>query len=138
MNYKKHPELILRNYLALPFIVSMAIPFVILDIFLEIYHNAAFRLYKIPLIKRSDYVKVDRHKLKYLNALDKFSCTYCGYANGLMLYASTIAGETEKYWCGIKHKNNSEDAVFAENSYHKNFLEYGDEDAYTKISKTKK
>ncbi len=138
MKYKKHPELLLRNYIALPFVFSMIIPLVVLDIFLEIYHNIAFRLYKIPLIKRSDYIRIDRHKLKYLNALDKFSCTYCGYANGLVLYASIIAGETEKYWCGIKHKDNSDDAVFTKDPYHKNFLEYGDEEAYIKISKSKK
>ncbi len=138
MNYKKHPELILRNYIAAPFILSMIIPIIILDIFLEVYHNVAFRLYKLPLVKRSAHIRIDRQKLKYLSLLDKFSCTYCGYANGLLKYAVTIAGETENYWCGIKHDKKASNNIFIEPTYHENFLEYGDKDAYLNITKTKK
>lgn len=62
--------------------------------------------------------------------LEKFGCTYCGYANGLLEYARAIAGETEKYWCGVKHKNNGGGDTFVDPSYHKDFLEYGDERSY--------
>ncbi len=134
MRYKKHPELLLRNFLSIPFIFSMIIPIVILDIFLEIYHNIAFRLYKIPLIKRRNYIKIDRHKLKYLSLLDKFGCTYCGYVNELLMYASAVSRETEKYWCGIKHKEDKDNNTFHIPLYHKDFLEYGDEESYKNIN----
>jgi len=135
MNYKKHPELYTRNWIAIPFIFSMIIPLVILDIFLEVYHQIAFRLYNLKLLKRSDHIRIDRQKLKYLNLLEKFGCTYCGYANGLLEYARTIAGETEKYWCGIKHGKVSGGDTFIEPSYQKDFLEYGDIKGYEEITK---
>jgi hypothetical protein len=49
---------------------------------------------------------------------------YCSYANGLLQYAVAIASETEKYWCGIKHK---ETPGFHAPPHHKNFAKYGDE-----------
>lgn len=55
---------------------------------------------------------------------------YCGYGNGLMYYAWTIVGKTEKYWCGIKHKR---DEDFKEPPHHKDFFEYGDEKTYRKF-----
>jgi hypothetical protein len=137
MNYKKHPELRMRNILAIPFILSMIIPLVILDVFLEIYHQTSFRLYKLKQIKRSDHIRIDRQKLKYLTIWEKLWCSYCGYANGLLEYARTIAGETEKYWCGIKHKTDEENDTFIEPSYQKDFLEYGDEQGYKNITQEK-
>ena len=133
MNYKKHPELYTRNWIALPFILAMIVPLVMLDIFLEVYHQVAFRLYKIKLVKRSNHIRIDRQRLKYLTMLEKFGCSYCGYANGLLEYARTIAGETEKYWCGIKHETEDPNDTFVEPSYQKEFLEYGDEEGYKKI-----
>ena len=56
---------------------------------------------------------------------------YCGYINGLYTYAVQIAGETEKYWCGIKHQKDGSD--FVEPKHHSEFLEYGDERAYKAI-----
>ena len=55
---------------------------------------------------------------------------WCGYANGLLQYSCVIAGETEKYWCGIKHQFNEE---FCEPQHHADFIQYGDEDAYRKL-----
>ena len=101
----------------------MAIPLVCIDAAAEVYHNICFRLYGIPLIKRSKYIKIDRHRLEYLNRIDKINCAYCGYANGLVNYLQAIAAETEKYWCAIKHKK---DNNFVEPKHHQSFLEYGD------------
>jgi len=56
---------------------------------------------------------------------------YCGYINGVLLYFKEIAGRTEKYWCGIKHK---EHPGFIEPKHHKTFLSYGDKEAYQKLS----
>jgi len=131
MQYKKHPERVYRHLLSMPVIYFMIIPLVLFDICLELYHQICFRFYKIPIIKRSSYIKIDRHKLKYLSTWEKINCAYCGYANGLMHYASVIAGETEKYWCGIKHQK---DPNFIPPEHHKDFLEYGDEESYNKLN----
>ena len=62
-----HTHTFLGNFFAVPFIWMMIIPAVILDIFLEIYHHAAFPLYGIPLVVRSQYIRIyDRAKLPYL------------------------------------------------------------------------
>jgi len=119
----------IRHFVAAPFIWMMIIPLVILDIYIEIYHHICFPLYRIPLVQRSKYIKIDRHKLTYLTPMDKIDCIYCGYANGLMQYASEIAGRTEKYWCAIKHKKS---VGFLQPKHHKDFVDYGDEIAYEK------
>ena len=100
---------------------------VIFDISLEIYHQVCFRLYSIPLISRSAYIRIDRYRLGYLTWEEKLDCLYCGYANGLVHYASVIAAETEKYWCGIKHRK---EAGFHPPAHHRYFLSYGDEAAF--------
>lgn len=130
MEYKKHSERFWQHAASMPVIYFMIIPLVLFDICLEIYHQICFRLYGIPIVVRASYIKFDRHKLKYLNQWEKLNCTYCGYANGLMRYATVIAGETEKYWCGIKH---AKDPNFIPPVHHKDFLEYGDEKAYRKL-----
>ncbi len=92
-----------REVLSIPFIYSMIIPAIFLDIFLFIYQQTAIRLYKIPITKRSDYIVFDRKNLVYLNILQKINCIYCSYFNWLMQYAVEVAWRTEKYWCPIKH-----------------------------------
>ena len=106
----------------------MIVPLVILDLFFTIYHIICFPLFGIPLVKRSDYIKIDRHKLSYLKFDEKIYCAYCGYGNGLLYYCWVIAGKTEKYWCGIKHNR---DDGFVESPHHKDFLEYGNEKEFT-------
>lgn len=91
-----------REVLSIPFIYSMIIPALFLDIFLFIYQNTAIRLYKIPLVKRSDYITFDRKELDYLNFIQKINCLYCSYVNWLFSYAVEIGWRTEKYWCPIK------------------------------------
>jgi hypothetical protein len=135
MDNKEHPERWLRHWISIPFIWMMIIPLVVLDIFLEIYHRICFPLYGLPLVSRKNYIKIDRHKLSYLKWLDKFSCMYCGYANGLINYAQKIGGETERYWCGIKH---NETKGFVPPPHHKDFMKYGDKKAFEKKCKLKK
>jgi len=121
------PHRILKHYASVPFILGMSVPLVILDATMEIYHRVAFPLYGIPVNKRSKYIRLDRQKLSYLSGLDKAWCTYCGYANGVTAYSVKIAGDTEAYWCGVKHKPVE---GYVEPKHHKDFLEYGDEKAY--------
>lgn len=114
----------------MPLIYSLIIPVFIIDVWVEIYHRICFWAYDIPYVQRKRYIKIDRHKLSYLSWFEKLNCVYCGYANGVLQYASAVAGETEKYWCGIKHKA---DPDFIEPQHHKDFIPYNDEAAYRNL-----
>lgn len=124
MRYLKTSGRLLRHLISIPFILVLIIPIVIMDICLEIYHRICFFLYGISYVKRGKYVQIDRHKLKYLNWYQKIFCLYCGYVNGITNYWVKIAGETERYWCGIKHKENPD---FVAPKHHKDFAKYDDE-----------
>ena len=86
-----------------PVIYAMIVPFVTLDLFVTIYQAVCFPAYGIDKVRRADFIRIDRHHLAYLNALQKLNCVYCGYCNGLIGYVQEIAGRTEAYWCPIKH-----------------------------------
>lgn len=133
MLYRKYRRRrFLRHALSAPIIYSALVAFVILDLWIELYHRTCFPLYGIPYVKRSDYIRIDRQKLKYLNLLEKMNCMYCGYGNGLLHYVSTIAGETEKYWCGIRH---NEGKGFHAPEHHASFLAFGDKEGFKQIGK---
>ena len=111
----------------MPFIWGIIIPLFVMDVCLEIYHHICFPLYGMPLVSRKKYVRViDRAKLPYLNVFEKFGCAYCGYANGLMHYASEIAAKTEGYWCGIKHL---EARGYVPALHENSFVPYGDKES---------
>ncbi|MEA3344115.1 MAG: hypothetical protein U9Q16_00295 [Patescibacteria group bacterium] len=129
MLYLKQSYRFIRHILIFPIISISIIPLIILDISIEIYHRISFPLYEIPFVKRRNYIRIDRHKLKYLNVAQKFYCAYCGYANGVIQYWAKIAGETERYWCGIRHKENNN---FVVPEHHKNFPKHGDENSFKK------
>ena len=120
-----HTHTLWGDALATPFIWLMIIPAVILDIFLEIYHRICFPLYGISYVKRSQYIRIaDRAKLPYLTWYEKIYCAYCGYVNGLLHYASVIAGITESYWCAVAHL---EERGYTPTQHEKDFSKYGDE-----------
>lgn len=120
-----HTHTTLGNALAVPIILLMIIPAVTLDIFLEIYHRLCFPLYGISYVKRSRYIRItDRAKLPYLKWYEKINCAYCGYVNGLLHYASVIAGITESYWCAVAHL---EERGYTPTKFEKDFAKYGDE-----------
>jgi hypothetical protein len=93
----------IRNVVSAPFIYAMVVPLAFLDLFLVIYQAICFPLYRIPKVRRSSYVVIDRHNLGYLNAIEKLNCVYCGYADGVLAWARQILSRTETYWCPIKH-----------------------------------
>ena len=93
----------IRHIISMPFIYGMIVPALFLDIFLFVYQQTCFRLYRIPLVRRKDYITAERKHLDYLNWIQKINCLYCSYVNGIFSYAVEIWGRTEKYWCPIKH-----------------------------------
>lgn len=127
MKHYLYPEKWPLNIFSAPFIFGMIIPVLFLDICLEVYHRICFPLYGIPYVKRAHHIIVDRHKLQYLDFFMKVSCTYCGYVNGVFSYASAIAGETEKHWCGIMHQK------IKGPKHHDEFIPYGDKAEYRKF-----
>ena len=116
----------IATVLTAPLIYSLAIPLALLDLWVTIYQQVCFRVYGIDLVRRSDYVVIDRHHLAYLNGIEKINCVYCGYGNGVIAYAREIAGRTEAYWCPIKHARRTVDPhdSFA------SFMEFGDAETY--------
>ena len=121
-------EIPLLHLLSSPLIYAMIIPAVLFDIILFLYQQVIFRIYKFDFIKRSDYMLFDHQYLGYLNPIEKLNCLYCSYFNGLMLYASAIAGRSELYFCPIKHAKK----VVSQHKYYDAFLPYGDEEDYQK------
>jgi hypothetical protein len=121
---------ILRYLVAAPLIWLMIVPIIIADIFVEIYHHIVFPIYGLRQVKRSEYIRiVDREKLPYLSWSEKIGCAYCGYVNGWLHYASTIAGRTESHFCAIAHL---ESRGYVPSEHEKSFVKYGDEAALKK------
>jgi len=109
-----------------PVIYSMIVPFVLLDLFVTVYQAVCFPAYGIEKVRRGDFIRIDRHHLAYLNALQKLNCVYCGYCNGLIGYVQEISGRTEAYWCPIKHAAR----VGAHHAYYAQFVDYGDAEGF--------
>lgn len=115
-----------RDLVALLVTLSIALPLVMLDLFLALYQLVCFGIWDVPRVRRRDYILIDRHHLAYLNWLQKFNCVYCGYANGLAAYLGEIAGRTEQFWCPIKHAQRTP----AAHRYYAGFVDYGDAQSY--------
>lgn len=116
----------LASVLTAPFIYALIVPLALLDLMLCLYQQTCFRAYRIPRVRRADYVVIDRHRLGYLNLIERINCAYCGYANGLLAYAVEIASRTEQYWCPIKHAIR----VAGAHKRYAGFTDHGDAEAY--------
>jgi hypothetical protein len=114
----------IRYILSIPFIYGIGIVVVCFDIFISLYQWAAFFLYRIPYVKRSDFIFYDRRFLDYLNILEKFNCIYCSYVNGVFAYAVEIGARTERFWCPIKAAHKPRFT----HGWYKDFADYGDPD----------
>lgn len=111
-----------RNIITLPVIYSMAVPLVFFDLCVTLYQAICFPIYGIPKVRHSDYIAIDHQHLAYLNAIEKFHCVYCSYANGMIAYAREIAARTEQYFCPIKHAQNMQGS----HARYSRYLDYGE------------
>lgn len=102
------------------------IPFLMMDLFVTVYQSVCFPIYRIPKVKRADYLIFDREDLPYLNLIEKFNCFYCSYGNGVAAYTREVSARTEQYWCPIKHARR----VKAAHERYPKFFDYGDAEAY--------
>jgi len=111
-----------QNLLTGPLIYGMALPLLLMDLCVSFYQWACFPIYGIAKVRRADYLVFDRRHLGYLNAIEKFHCTYCEYGNGLMAYMTEILARTEAYFCPIKHARK----ILGTHARYRQFLDYGD------------
>lgn len=111
-----------QNFITGPIIYSLIIPLVFLDLCVTLYQAICFPIYRVAKVRRSDYIVIDRQYLQYLNAFERFHCTYCGYANGLLAYACEVVARTEQYFCPIKHARR----IFGSHARYERFLAYGE------------
>ena len=114
--------------LTAPIIYSLLIPIAVLDIFVIIYQATCFPVYKIPQVRRRDYLVFDRHHLAYLNIIEKLNCAYCSYANGAISFAREVAARTEVNWCPIKHARR----ILGPHPHYQGFADFGDAEGYRK------
>jgi hypothetical protein len=112
--------------LTAPVIYLGWIPFLLMDLFVSLYQAVCFPIYRIPKVKRSDYIVFDREDLPYLNLIEKFNCFYCSYGNGVAAYTREVAARTEQYWCPIKYARRIKGA----HERYPNFFDYGDAEAF--------
>jgi hypothetical protein len=112
--------------LTAPVIYAGWIPFLLMDLFVTLYQSICFPIYRIPKVKRSDYLVFDREDLPYLNLIEKFNCFYCSYGNGVAAYTREVAARTEQYWCPIKHARR----VKAAHDRYPRFFDHGDAEAF--------
>ena len=112
----------LLSLLTAPVIYSLLLPLVLLDLWVTLYQSICFPIYGMARVPRRRYFAIDRHKLAYLNGIEKVNCTFCSYANGLIAYVREVAARTEQYWCPIKHAR----AIPAPHQRYHGFLDYGD------------
>lgn len=116
--------------LTAPVIYALIVPIALLDLSVMAYQAICFPVYRIPKVRRRDYLVFDRHHLAYLNAIEKFNCAYCSYANGAIAFVREVASRTEVYWCPIKHARR----VLGPHPHYQGFADFGDAEGYrTKI-----
>jgi hypothetical protein len=116
------------SFITTPVILSCIIPAALMDFWATVYQFICFPAYGIPKVRRSDYIILDRNKLRYLNSMERLNCAYCGYVNGAIAYVQEIAGRTEQHWCPIKHAVR----LKTRHSRYQHFLDYGDAQQYRK------
>jgi hypothetical protein len=112
--------------LSSPLIYACFLPFLLVDASVAIYQLVCFPIYRIPKVRRKDYLVFDRGRLAYLNTIEKVGCVYCSYVNGLLALVTEIAARTEQHFCPIKHAHR----LAQQHSRYGKFLPYGDAQAY--------
>jgi hypothetical protein len=112
--------------LTAPVIYSLIVPIALADILVMAYQAICFPIYKIPKVRRRDYLVFDRHHLAYLNIIEKINCAYCSYCNGAIAFVREVAARTEVYWCPIKHARR----VLGPHPHYQGFADFGDAEGF--------
>ncbi len=116
----------LATLIVAPAVYGLIVPLVLMDLSVTVFLWICFPAWGMERVRRADYVIVDRHRLAYLNGIEKLNCAYCGYANGVIAYAREAASRSEQYWCPIKHALR----VRSPHSRYRRFIDYGDAEGF--------
>ncbi len=116
----------LATLIVAPAVYGLILPLVLLDLSVYVFQLVCFTAWGMERVRRSDHVIVDRHRLAYLNGIEKLNCAYCGYANGVIAYAREAASRSEQYWCPIKHALR----VRTPHQRYRRFVNYGDAEGF--------
>lgn len=116
----------LRNLATAPIIYSLILPLLLLDLAVTLYQFICFPLYRLPQVRRGDFMVHDRSQLAYLNLVEKLNCEYCAYANGLAADFRRVAAVTKQYWCPIKHARR----ILDTHAKYGRFADFGDGEGY--------
>lgn len=116
----------LRTLLTAPMVYSLLLPMAMLDAWVTLFQSICFRAWGLPRVSRRPYLVFDRHKLAYLNLVERLNCVFCGYANGVLAYVREVSARTEQYWCPIRHGRRVRDP----HDHYSTFVPYGDAEAY--------
>lgn len=108
--------------ITVPVVYSLVVPVMLIDLWVTLYQAICFPIWRIPRVRRSAYIVLDRRHLAYLNVVQKLNCIYCGYANGVIAYMREVASKSEQYWCPIKHALR----IKTPHKRYRHFLDYGD------------
>ena len=112
--------------LSAPVIYSLIVPIALADLWVMAFQAICFPAYKIPKVRRRDYLIFDRHHLAYLNTIEKINCAYCSYCNGAIAFVREVASRTEVYWCPIKHARR----ILGPHPHYRGFADFGDADGF--------
>lgn len=124
LSFLRHSPL--ASLIVAPAVYGLIVPLVLLDISVFVFLLVCFSAWGMKPVRRADHVVVDRHRLAYLNGIEKLNCAYCGYANGVIAYAREAASQTEQYWCPIKHALR----VRKPHARYRGFVDYGDAEGF--------
>jgi hypothetical protein len=102
-----------------------------MDLFVTCYQVVCFRDFGLKRVPRAGFILFDRHRLPYLNWIERINCDYCAYFNGVLAYATEVAAHTERHFCPIRNATRRKNP----HSCYANFTAYGDGAAYEKIIK---
>ena len=112
--------------LTAPVIYSLIVPIALVDIWVMAYQAICFPVYRIPKVRRRDYLVFDRHHLAYLNVIEKINCAYCSYCNGAIAFVREVASRTEVYSVPIKHARR----VLGPHPHYQGFADFGDAEGF--------
>jgi hypothetical protein len=100
----------------------------LLDLFVLVYQNTCFRVYKIPIVKRSGYFTLDTSRLAGLNFVQIINCVFGSYCSDVIACTREVFSLTEKYWCPIKHAKK----VLGYHDKYDEFAEFGNAEEFVK------
>lgn len=58
---------------------AMIVPIALLDVSICLFPWIYFPARGIARVRRGSHIVIDRHRLSYLNGIQKLNCLYCGY-----------------------------------------------------------